>query len=131
VTNLRQSRRSAASSIDLASSVNVKSHERGAAAATDGMSAVPDGNGARWSVRARHKARLTGKKWSGSVGRILFAVAGETVIPLGRRLPDGSSHLPARSSGRSARSTGCPASRAYLMLLRMGFCLPLLSPAAR
>ena len=28
---------------------------------------------------------------------------GATVIPLGRRLPGGSSHLPARSSGRSAR----------------------------
>lgn len=47
-------------------------------------------------------------KWSGSVGRILCAVAGVTVIPLGPRLPGGSSHLPARSSGRSARSTGVP-----------------------
>lgn len=46
--------------------------------------------------------------WSGSVGRILCAVAGVTVIPLGPRLPGGSSHLPARSSGRSARSTGVP-----------------------
>ena len=41
-------------------------------------------------------------KWSGPVGRILSAVAGGTVIPLGRRLPDGSSHLPARSGGRPA-----------------------------
>lgn len=69
-------------------------------------------------------------KWSGPVGRILSAVAGGTVIPLGRRLPDGSSHLPARSGGRPAPAWTA-GSRAYSMLLRMGFGLPLPSPATR
>ena len=67
---------------------------------------------------------------SGPVGRILSAVAGATVIPLGRRLPSGSSHLPARSGGRPAPAWR-PAARAYSMLLRMGFGLPLPSPATR
>lgn len=51
------------------------------------------------------------------------------IIPLGRPLPGGSSHPPARSGGRPVRHKA--ASRAYMMLLRMGFGLPRLSPAAR
>lgn len=51
------------------------------------------------------------------------------IIPLGRPLPTGSSHPPARSGGRPVRLGA--ASRAYMMLLRMGFGLPRLSPAAR
>lgn len=49
-----------------------------------------------------------------------------TVIPLGAQLPARSSHLPARSGGPP-----CPAqagSRAYLVLLRVGFGLPFMSP---
>lgn len=51
-----------------------------------------------------------------------------TVIRLGRPLPDGSCHLPARWGERPG---GLAAARAYSMLLRMGFGLPQPSPVAR
>ena len=48
------------------------------------------------------------KEWSGSVGRILSTWKGVTVIHLGRPLPAGSSHPPARSGGRPVQP-GCVA----------------------
>ena len=119
----------------LAATVKVDWQESGREVAMDGIEVGPDGTGVPAATEAPgiQAGFLSSKeKWSGSVGRILSAVAGATVIPLGRRLPDGSSHLPARSSGPSARRhRSDAASRAYLMLLRMGFGLPSLSPAMR
>ena len=54
--------------------------------------------------------------------------AGVTVIPLDKRLPECSSHLPAYSSGPPDTASR---TYAYLVLLRMGFCMPSLSPGMR
>ncbi len=56
--------------------------------------------------------------------------AGTTVIRLGGRLPGRSSYLPARSDGPSSRPLAGP-SRAYSVLLRMGFGVPFVSPRTR
>ena len=137
-STLRRSRTS--NSKDLAAQVKVSSENPAAPSSTNGRKQPADGAPNRRNrlfrrnrgLQAGDVAAVPRKKWSGSVGRILSAVAGATVIPLGRRLPGGSSHLPARSSGRSThRHRSADATRAYLMLLRMGFGLPLLSPAMR
>ena len=57
---------------------------------------------------------------------------GVTIIPLGDPLRSRSSHLPARLDEppcHSSPKTGT--ARAYLMLLRVGFCLPGPSPDPR
>ena len=57
---------------------------------------------------------------------------GVAIIPLGDPLPGRSSHLPARLNEPPCRpSPKTGTARAYLMLLRVGFCLPGPSPDPR
>src|SRR5689334_23726357 len=50
-------------------------------------------------------------------------------IPLGRPLPDASRDRPGRRRGNPL--AGCPACRPYLVLLPVGFAVPLALPLAR
>src|SRR5476649_1293232 len=50
-------------------------------------------------------------------------------IPLGRPLPNASRDRPGRRRGNTA--AGCPACHPYLVLLPVGFALPLPLPVAR
>ena len=50
-------------------------------------------------------------------------------IPLGRPSPNASRDRPGRRRGNTA--AGCPACRPYLVLLPVGFALPLPLPVAR
>src|SRR5207302_9528978 len=50
-------------------------------------------------------------------------------IPLGRPLPNASRDRPGRRRGNTA--AGCPACRPYLVLLPVGFAVPLPLPVAR
>src|SRR5215510_9719505 len=50
-------------------------------------------------------------------------------IPLGRPLPSASRDRPGRRRGNTA--AGCPACRPYLVLLPVGFAVPLPLPVAR
>src|SRR3982751_3981729 len=50
-------------------------------------------------------------------------------IPLGRPLPSASRDRPGRRRGNAA--AGCPACRPYLVLLPVGFAVPLPLPVAR
>ena len=50
-------------------------------------------------------------------------------IPLGRSLPNASRDRPGRRRGNTA--AGCPACRPYLVLLPVGFAVPLPLPVAR
>ncbi len=64
------------------------------------------------------------KKWSRSISRVLS----RTVIHLGRLSPSASSNLPGNRAGRTYGSNPLPP---YLVLLRVGFALPLSLPIAR
>src|ERR1039457_4457147 len=65
---------------------------------------------------------------AGPVSRILSAVAGRTIIPLGHALLRGSSDLPggcgAPSRTRSPETEASQELPPYLVLLRVGFALP-------
>src|SRR5947199_10169693 len=55
----------------------------------------------------------------------------EAIISLGHSLPNASSDLPAESSRLSPRCPGLGRDSAYLVLLTVGFTLPLELPPAR
>jgi hypothetical protein len=66
---------------------------------------------------------------AGPVSRILSAVSGRTVIPLGRALLRGSSDLPGGCGAPSRHAApespkACQEIPPYLVLLRVGFALP-------
>src|ERR1041385_8557038 len=75
-------------------------------------------------------ADLRGKNARRPISRVLSRLAAAMTIPLGRLLPGVSRDRPGRRPGNRLPASQ-PACRPYLVLLRVGFAMPLPLPGAR